>query len=151
MAGKENTSSENSSGRRNAKNHIIRAKGSFWATRFIYLRRMWQVIFSQWRISFYFLRKPLLFSQKTTFYFLRQQPFILSEHIILYDKQTIDECRRIIPHREAPFGGASGYGVATSIHAYRRGSYKHAWARQGRSMATLRPLAWGDGGMGLRC
>ena len=45
LAQGENTSSENSPGHGNAKNHKIRARGSFWVTRFIYLRLMWQVIF----------------------------------------------------------------------------------------------------------
>ena len=47
LAQGENTSSENSPGHGNAKNHKIRARGSFWVTRFIYLRLMWQVICSR--------------------------------------------------------------------------------------------------------
>ena len=45
LAQGENTSSENSPGLGNAKNHKIRARRTFWVTRFIYLRLTWQVIF----------------------------------------------------------------------------------------------------------
>ena len=45
LAQGENTSSENSPGHGNAQNRKIRARGSFWVTRFIYLRLMWQVMF----------------------------------------------------------------------------------------------------------
>ena len=45
LAQKENTSSENSPGRGNAKNHKIRAMRTCWETRFIFMSRMLQVIF----------------------------------------------------------------------------------------------------------
>ena len=41
LAQGENTSSENSPGLGNAKNHKIRARMTFWETRFIFLRLMW--------------------------------------------------------------------------------------------------------------
>ena len=42
---KENTASENSPGRGNVKIYMFRARGTFWETRFAFLRHMWQVIF----------------------------------------------------------------------------------------------------------
>ena len=41
LAQGENTSSENSPGHGNAKNHKIRARESCWETRFIFPRLMW--------------------------------------------------------------------------------------------------------------
>ena len=75
VARKENTSSENSPGCGNAKSHLFRAKGSFWETRFIYMRLMCQVIFPQWRISFIFSENHFLF---------------FSENNILFSQKTID-------------------------------------------------------------
>ena len=41
LAQGENTSSENSPGHGNAQNRKIRARRTFWETRFIFLRLMW--------------------------------------------------------------------------------------------------------------
>ncbi len=45
---KENTASENSPGRSNAKIYIFRSRGTFWERRFTYLRHMWKLFFEGW-------------------------------------------------------------------------------------------------------